>query len=211
MSEDKDSAPRQGMSCTRALGVTVAVLVGLPLLIVLGVVVTFAVQRSVPEDYPTVAPRTTADRAAARSREAYALLGPGPLIPAGESNSFSSDMCYPGGLESAADEPTPGSYALSHTWDVGGVPREDAVAGLERLHDALVADGWRIVAHDAAPGDAELVLRAEHDDEGRQVYFWTPDGGRLRGGVHAACAFDPSGEESWDVTAGLVPPALGRG
>ncbi|TXS52036.1 hypothetical protein [Streptomyces sp. t39] len=210
MSEDKNDASPQGVSCTRALGVTVAVVVGLPLLAVLGVLVTFAVQRSVPEDYPTVAPRVMADRVGARSQEAYSVLGLGSELAPGAANSFSSDVCYPDGLESAADEPAPGSYALSHSWDLGGIPREEAVEGLERLRDRLVADGWRIVAHDVAPGDADLVLRAEHDDEGRQVYTWTPGDGRFRGGVHAACAFDPSGEESWDVSAGLLPPVLGR-
>ncbi|QNP66888.1 hypothetical protein [Streptomyces genisteinicus] len=207
MSEEKTIAPAGGASWPAAIGCALAAVVGVPVLVLLGVLVTFTVQRSVPEDYPTVAPQAMADRVGARSQEAYAVLGLGGELPPGAANSFSSGVCYPDGLESAADEPAPGSYALSHSWELDGVPREEAVAGVERLRERLAGDGWRIAAHDGAPGEEGVELRAEHDDEGRQVYTWHP-GGTFRGGVHGACAFDPAGEDRTDVSPGLYPPVL---
>lgn len=204
---------RTGTSVARFAGIAVAAIIGIPLLLVLVVLVTYGVQRATPEDYPKVAPQTMADRTTARSQDAYDVLGFGATLPPGEFNSLSAGHCYPDGLESVADESVDGAYALSHKWKLDGVPESDALPALRALRDRLKEEGWRIVSFDESPGGGDWTLRTERDGDGRQVYTWYRDGGRFHGGAHAECAYDPTQAASEyslvsDVTAGVHPPAL---
>jgi hypothetical protein len=201
------------VSAAKWLGVTVAAIVGIPVLLVLVVLVTYGVQRATPEDYPKVAPQTMADRAGARSQESYDVLGFDALIPPGEFNSLSSGYCYPDGLESVADEHVDNAYALSHSWHLADVPESEALPAMRRLRDHLKAEGWDIVSFDSTPSGDNWTLRTERDGDGRQVYEWYADGGRFHGGMHAECAYlptpptDPYASPD-DATTGLTAPTL---
>lgn len=79
--------PSTSTSAAKWLGIALATIVGIPVLLVLAVLVTYGVQRATPEDYPKAAPQTMADRAGARSQEAYDVLGFDATLPGGEFNS----------------------------------------------------------------------------------------------------------------------------
>ncbi|MFI2368412.1 hypothetical protein [Streptomyces sp. NPDC018833] len=218
---------RPRLPLLRWLWITLAVVIGSPVLFVLCLVVTYGIESATPEDYPRMAPQKMADRATARSQEAYALAGFDTVLPAGVDNSLSAGPCYPRGLESVADTPVDGAYALSHTWQVSDVPREEALAALARLRDRLKEQGWTVTAYERQQGSQDWVLRTERGAGERQVYEWMSDGrGRFSGGVHMECAYDPaadadagsSGGSSYDAyeshggsaaADGLVAPALG--
>ncbi|GGT21701.1 hypothetical protein GCM10010271_26250 [Streptomyces kurssanovii] len=201
------------VSAAKWLGIIVAAIVGIPVLLVLVVFVTYGVQRATPEDYPKAAPQTMADKAGARSQESYDVLGFDTRLPPGEFNSLSSGYCYPDGLESVADEHVDNAYALSHQWQLTDVPESDALPAMRRLRDHLKAEGWDVVSFDSTPSGDNWTLRTERDGDGRQVYEWYADGGRFHGGVHAECAYlpapptDPYASPD-DATAGLIAPAL---
>jgi hypothetical protein len=204
--------PRTGASAAQLLGITLAVLVGVPVLLVLGLIVTFGVQRATPEDYPRVDPRTMADRTAARSQEAYQVLGFDVVIPPGRSNSVSGSSCYPDGLESVADTPVEGAYRLAHNWGLEGVPKSEALPALRALRDHLREEGWEITHFDHAPSSSDWTLRAEQDGR-RMVFDWFEDGGRFDGGAYAERAYAPSRRSadvsaSSDMTAGIAAPEL---
>ncbi|ATW49066.1 hypothetical protein [Streptomyces peucetius] len=212
MTEDLQQS-RTRISVAKWLGITVAVVVGVPVLLVLGVLVTYGIQRATPEDYPKVDPQTMVDRAGARSQRAYDVLGFDATLPPGEFNSLSAGYCYPDGLESAADESVDGAYALSHNWLLTDVTKSEALPAMRRLRDHLKSEGWDIVSFDSTPSGDNWTLRTERDGEGRQVYEWYANGGRLHGGVHAECAYVPTPPTDPyatpdDATAGLAAPTL---
>ncbi|ALC22621.1 hypothetical protein SPRI_4315 [Streptomyces pristinaespiralis] len=205
--------PSTSTSAAKWLGIALATIVGIPVLLVLAVLVTYGVQRATPEDYPKAAPQTMADRAGARSQEAYDVLGFDATLPGGEFNSLSAGYCYPDGLESAADESVDGAYALSHQWHLTDVPESEALPAMRRLRDHLKTEGWDIVSFDSTPSGDNWTLRTERDGDGRQVYEWYADGGRFYGGVHAECAYDRAQAKDPyaspdDATAGLTAATL---
>ncbi|MEV4329788.1 hypothetical protein AB0K02_04485 [Streptomyces sp. NPDC049597] len=217
-----DNLERRRVPLLRWLCITLAVVIGVPVLFVLGLLVTYWVQSATPEDYPRVAPREMADRAASRSQEAYEVAGFDTVLPAGRYNGFGSDSCYPGGLEAIADTPVENAYALSHSWQLDDVPREEALAALARLRDRLEADGWDITSYERQQASEDWILRTERGDGERQVYEWMSEGGRFSGGVYMECAYDPTAEaspgSSYDgyesyggssAADGLVAPSLG--
>jgi hypothetical protein len=205
-----DDLERRRFPVLRWLWITLAVVIGVPVLFVLGLLVTYGIESATPEDYPRVTPQKMADRAAARSQEAYEVAGFDTVLPAGQYNDFSADSCYPGGLEGMADTPVENAYALSHGWQLNDVPRDEALAALARLRDRLEADGWDITSYEQRQASQDWILRTERGDGERQVYEWMSEGGRFLGGVHMECAYAPAGEEG-DVETELVPPALGAG
>lgn len=212
MTEDL-APPSTSTSAAKLIGIALASVVGIPVLLVLAVLVTYGVQRATPEDYPTAAPQTMADRAGARSREAYDVLGFDAALPGGEFNFLSAGYCCPDGLESAADQPVDGAYALSHEWRLTDLPESEALPAMRRVREHLKAEGWDIVSFDSTPSGDNWTLRTERDGNGRQVYEWYEDGGRFYGAVHAECAYDPAQAKDPyagpdDATAGLSAPAL---
>lgn len=219
-----DELERRRFPVLRWLWITLAVVIGVPVLLVLGLLVTFWIQGATPEDYPDVAPQKMADRAAARSQEAYEVAGFDTVLPAGRHNGFGSDSCYPGGLEGISDTPVENAYALSHSWQLHDVPRDEGLAALVRLRDRLKADGWDITSYERQRGSEDWILRTERDNRERQVYEWIAEGGRFSGGVYMECAYDPTAEaapgSSYDgyesyggssAADGLVAPSLGAG
>ncbi|MBT2364963.1 hypothetical protein J7E88_06405 [Streptomyces sp. ISL-10] len=220
-----DDLERPRVPLLRWLWITLAVVIGAPVLFVLCLVVTYGIESATPEDYPRVAPQKMADRATARSHQAYALAGFDTVLPAGVDNSLAAGSCYPGGLESMADTPVDGAYALSHTWQVSDVPRAEALAALARLRDRLKEEGWTVTSYERRQASQDWILRTERGDGERQVYEWMSVGGRFFGGVHMECAYDPAadadagssggsyGETYGGSSAadGLVAPALGAG
>ncbi|NWF27960.1 hypothetical protein HW130_17085 [Streptomyces sp. PKU-EA00015] len=205
-----DDLERPRVPLLRWLGITLALLIGAPVLFVLGLFVTYGIESATPEDYPDVAPQEMADRAATRSREAYEVAGFDAVLPAGRDNGYSAGSCYPGGLEGMADTPVENAYALSHSWQLNDVPRDEALPALARLRDRLQADGWDITSYEQQQASEDWILRTERGNGERQVYEWMSQGGRFLGGVHMECAYAPAGEEG-DVETELVPPALGAG
>lgn len=216
-----------GGGAVRGVAIGCGALVAVPVLLVLGFLVTYSVQRGTPEDYERVAPQAMMTRIGEMSRESYGVLGFGTAA----GSDASGDLCYPDGLESMADEPVDGAYALSHHWSVEGVTRTAAVAALKRLHGRLEDEGWHIDSYadgDGGAGGAGAAygpeLRASRegpsDDGGdiRAVFEWRDHEGRFEGGVHAPCAYDPdagadAGPGSWsaaDVASRVEPPELRR-
>ncbi|WP_144387261.1 hypothetical protein [Streptomyces sp. SAJ15] len=106
-------------SALKVAGIGCAVVVLAPVLLLLGLVVVYQIERATPEDYPDVKPDTMARRISGYSLDAYAALGLNrTLNPGGyeaktnNENSFGSDRCYPDGLEGMADEPEEGTPPL---------------------------------------------------------------------------------------------------
>ncbi|MEU0695832.1 hypothetical protein ABZ349_17825 [Streptomyces niveus] len=187
-------SPGAGGGALRGVGIGCGVLVAVPVLLILGFLVTYSVQRGTPEDYERVAPQAMMTRIGDVSQESYEVLG----FETAVGSNASSDFCYPDGLESMADEPVDGAYSLSHRWSVDGVSESGAASALKRLHRHLKDEGWDI---DSYENDADAVygleLRASRggpsDDGGdiRAVFEWRDYDGRFEGGVHAPCAYDP--------------------
>lgn len=199
------SAGTGGGAVKRGVGIGCGLLVAVPVLVVLGFLVTYGVQRGTPEEYERVGPEEMADRIGAVSDDAYGVLD-FPYADL-ESGMASESLCYPGGLESVADEPVEGAYSLSEAWEVDGVTEAGAAPALKRLHRHLKEEGWDIDSYErfdgayrpaTTAGPAEsLTLRASRegpsDDGGdtRLLFEWR-DGGRFTGSVASPCAYDPS-------------------
>ncbi|WP_328676660.1 hypothetical protein OG905_23125 [Streptomyces sp. NBC_00322] len=192
-----------------------------PVLLFAGLFVTYQVEGATPEDYPRATPEAMGDRAARLSQEAYEVLGfdravpPGVVEPGvGTENSFSTDDCYPSGLEGMADEPVAGAYRLSHHWELDQVPEREAVPGLRRLHDHLRKTGWDITEYREFPSGREWSLRAKRDghagdggDE-RLVFSWRAGTQRFGGASTVPCAHDPAGEKGGSSVNEVEPPEL---
>ncbi|MEU7283484.1 hypothetical protein AB0A69_32640 [Streptomyces sp. NPDC045431] len=207
----------------RALSVawySLLLLIGVPVLLVVGVVVTYGVQSALGEDFPEVDPTVMAQRATDRSREMYDVAGIVRTVPAGSSggdsaapqNTLSAAACYPDGLESLNDEPEKGSYRLGHSWTLDRVPEQQGVPALHRLHDHLKNRGWTITQFRATGEDWEL--RAERHDEAddnpdRVVFTWWSHWQTLEGYTAMPCAYDVSGPGGPESADGLEPPTLG--
>ncbi|MEV4947641.1 hypothetical protein [Streptomyces sp. NPDC053755] len=193
--------------------------VAVPVLLVAGLLVTYAVERATGEGFPEVAPAVMAERAASRTQELYDVAGLGGALPAvrpdgghrAAENSISAEVCYPDGLESMADEPEEGSYRLGHNWRVAGVSEQEGGAALRRLRDHLDRTGWTVTAFRDSGDDR--VVRAERRDEAddnpdRVVVTWWSHGETLDGFTAMPCAYDPSGAGGEEAVEGLEPPAL---
>ncbi|TXL84651.1 hypothetical protein [Streptomyces sp. IB2014 016-6] len=211
-----DEVGGAGGGVLRGVGIGCGVLVAVPVLLVLGFLVTYSVQRGTPEEYERVDPQAMMTRIGDVSRESYEVLG----FETAAGSDASAGLCYPGGLESMADEPVDGAYSLSHRWSVDDVPESGAASALKRLHGHLRDGGWDIDSYESDAGAAYgLELRVSRDgpsDDGgdiRAVFEWRDHRGRFEGGVHAPCAYDPgAGRGTWSATdagAEVEPPRLG--
>ncbi|TXS30151.1 hypothetical protein EAO71_16630 [Streptomyces sp. ms191] len=193
--------------------------VGVPVLLVVGLVVVYAVERGTGEGFPEVAPAVMAERAASRTQELYDVAGLGGELPAGQAggdnraaeNTLSAEVCHPDGLESIADEPEKGSYRLGHDWRIAGVSEAEGVPALRRLRDHLEKTGWDVTAFRESGQDREL--RAERrdgvgDDPERVVVTWWSYWRTLDGFTAMPCAYDPSGVGGEDAADSLEPPTL---
>ncbi|MFD3917369.1 hypothetical protein [Streptomyces sp. NPDC058595] len=202
----------RGGGALRGVGIGCGVLVAVPLLLVLGFLVTYSVQRGTPEDYERVAPQTMMTRIGDVSQESYEVLGFDTAV----GSDASSALCYPGGLESMADEPVDGAYSLSHDWSVEDVTQAEAASALKRLRGHLKDEGWDIDSYEDETRSAYgLGLRASRggpsDDGGdvRAVFEWREGQGRFDGSVHAPCAYDPGNDG--DAGRGGTAPATDAG
>ncbi|WP_405798065.1 hypothetical protein [Streptomyces sp. NBC_01506] len=217
MSEAKDDTSKDDTGESTAhnrggallgVGIGCGLLVAVPVLVVLGFLITYAVQRGTPEEYERVDPQAMMTRIGDVSQEAYDVLGFEHDIRSEAGSGF----CYPDGLESIADEPVDGAYALSQDWSVDGVKESEAASALERLHGHLKDEGWDIDSYEngadgagAAGAAMGLELRASRggpsDDGGdiRLVFDWRDYQERFEGSVHAPCAYDPEAEPGTDA------------
>ncbi|MET9557370.1 hypothetical protein [Streptomyces sp. NPDC006645] len=196
-----------GSGALRGVGISCGLLVAVPVLVVLGFLVTYGVQRGTPEEYERVGRDTMTSRMGAILQETYDVLGvDGDTRPAGPGDS----LCYPDGLESIADEPVEGAYSLSDGWETDGVTGAEAGPALKRLHRYLGDEGWDIDTYERFDGTAyrpagtagpaeSLTLRASRpgpsDDGGDTglLFEWRDgrDGGRFSGSVVSPCAYEP--------------------
>ncbi|MFI2290293.1 hypothetical protein [Streptomyces niveus] len=211
MDDTKELTDSTGSGALRGVGIGCGLLVAVPVLVVLGFLVTYAVQRGTPEEYERVAPEEMMSRLSAVSHEAYGVLGlDGDTGPETDPDPSAPSLCYPGGLESIADEPVEGAYSLADGWETDGVTEADAKPALKRLHRHLKDEGWDIDAYEKFDGTAyraaemagpaeSLTLRASRagssDDGGdtRLLFEWrdgSGDGGRFSGSVVSPCAYD---------------------
>ncbi|MEU9010989.1 hypothetical protein AB0D12_14650 [Streptomyces sp. NPDC048479] len=199
------------------------VLISAPLLLVLGLVITYQVERATPEDYPSVAPEEMMRRATVRSQNAYEVLGFDRVVPpgvveigAGTENYLSTDFCHPGGLEGMADDPVDGAYGLYHGWALDKVSEKEALPALRRLHDHLKDTGWHISEYGEFQTGDEWNLRAERDgragDGGNETlsFTWRAEDQRFSGGSGMPCAYDPK-KAYGDSLTGVHPPELRPG
>ncbi|NBE56300.1 hypothetical protein [Streptomyces boluensis] len=212
---EKDPAPA-AVRAARGVAIGCGVIVAVPLLIVLGVIVTFGAQQATAEDYPTTAPEQAAEALTAESQELYRTTRFDLTLPPGvedlgvsTENTLSADYCYPDGLESLADESVDGAYSLHHSWGVPDVPKDRALPALRRLRDRLKADGWNITDYGRNAPATEWELRATKDDR-RTSFSWRPEYGYFDGGIGTACAYDPAWKEGDFGVPGedLTPPEL---
>ncbi|MFK4224079.1 hypothetical protein [Streptomyces sp. NPDC019890] len=210
----------------RALGLawwTFIVLIAMPVLLVLGLVITYQAERATPEDYPRVAPEEMMRRATSRSQEAYEVLGFDRAVPpgvvklgVGTENYLSTDDCYPGGLEGMADEPVDGAYRLFHGWALDKASEQEALPALRRLRDHLKDTGWRIKEYGESQTGDEWNLRAERDgrsgDDGNETqhFNWRAEDQRFSGSSGMPCAYE-SEETYGDPLTGVHPPELRPG
>jgi hypothetical protein len=200
----------------RALGIGCAVLVAVPLLLVIAFLVWIAVVTKDASDFPRAAPEEMADRAFARSQEAYDVLGFTRTVPPGveelgvsPENTLGSDYCYRGGM---TDETVDGAYRMGHGWALDRVPAEQAVPGLRRLRAHLEDTGWEITSYREGTSGESWSLRASRADGEERVYFtWYADRAYFTGGVSLPCAVDPEWRQGDTEPAGddLTPPDLG--
>lgn len=198
-----------GNGALRGVGIGCGLLVAVPVLVVLGFLLTYTVQRGTPEEYERVDQAEMMSRLSGVSHEAYGVLGfAGDAGPETDPDPSDTSLCYPGGLESMADEPVEGAYSLADRWETDGVTEAEAEPALKRLHRHLKDEGWDIDSYEkfdgtayvpaASAGGAEsLTLRASRagssDDGGdtRLLFEWQDgrDGGRFSGSVVSPCAY----------------------
>ncbi|MFC0597370.1 hypothetical protein [Streptomyces palmae] len=186
----------------KVVGIGCAAVLLAPVLLLVGVIVTYAIERAIPEDYPDAKPEVTARRITAYSQEAFAVIGLDRTLEsnvydmrAGNQNTLGSDYCYPDGLESIADEPEKGAYRMYHAWMVGKVGKRQGLEALRRVHARLKDTGWRITQFEEDRGIREWIVRAERDGGYHLSVVWEADYQRLRGGTGASCATDPDWTE----------------
>lgn len=199
-----------GSGALRGVGIGCGLLVAVPVLVVLGFLVTFAVQRGTPEEYERVSQVEMMSRLSGVSHEAYGVLGfDGGTGPETDPEPSDPSLCYPGGLESIADEPVEGAYSLADRWETDGVTGAQAGPALKRLHRHLKDEGWDIDTYErfdgtayrpaGTAGPAESVTlrasRASSSDDGgdtRLLFEWRDgrDGGRFSGSAVSPCAYD---------------------
>jgi hypothetical protein len=212
-----ESRTRSG-AALEAGGISCAVAVLLPVLVVGGAFLTFSIERATPADFPDVKPETMAHRVTDHSKGAFAALGLDRTLEPnvydmrkGDENTLDSDFCYPDGLESIADQPEAGAYRLYHRWSVGGVAPREGVGALRRLRDHLTGTGWRITQFGDGEQRHERTLKAERDGGYTISLTWEAVRRRLDGGSSAPCATDPDWKESDGLYAEPSverPPAL---
>ncbi|MBT2526858.1 hypothetical protein J7E91_15845 [Streptomyces sp. ISL-99] len=202
----------------RVVGIGCAAVIAVPLLVILGYAITYSVQRSTPEDYPRMAPEEMGRRVAGNSQEAYTALGFNRVVPqTGEDseNYTASSYCYPGGLESIADQSVDGAYRLYHRWALDNVPKNEALPALRRLREHLKDSGWRITDYGQSKDANEWNLQAQrggHSEDGGDYevsFSWNANRQSFTGGSGAPCAYDPQWKKS-DPLPGteLEPPGL---
>ncbi|MEC4016555.1 hypothetical protein [Streptomyces sp. H27-D2] len=210
----------------KVAGVGCAVVIGLPLLILLGLGITLAIEQATSEGYPQVTPAAMARRVGTYSQDAYSAMGAGPTLRPGSSSGYEDDenilnanACYPDGLESMADQPVDGAYSLRHSWSAGGARRGDAVAALRRLSDHFQRTGWDVTEYDQGKDGRFWSVRAERSGEYGDysaAYSWEPRTKNFSGGVGGPCAMDPGWPEGGDDLPllegdGEQPPTLTPG
>ncbi|MFE2235904.1 hypothetical protein ACFXA4_25470 [Streptomyces sp. NPDC059442] len=218
---DDVAAPRAPLlrSALRGTFCLLLAAVGVPVLLVVGLVVVYAVERGTGEGFPEVAPAVMAERVTSRTQELYDVAGLGGELPAGRSggdnhaaeNALSAEVCYPDGLESMADEPEKGSYRLGHDWRIADVSEAEGAAALGRLRDHLEKTGWEVTAFRESGTDRELrAERRDGSDGGRErvVVTWWSYWRTLDGFTAMPCAYDPSGVGGEDAAVSLEPPTL---
>lgn len=184
-----------GGAALRGVGLGCGLLVAVPVLVVLGYLITYSVQRGTPEEYERVSTDRMAGRLSALSQEAYGVLGlDGDPVPGTDPDPSDTSLCYPGGLESIADEPVDGAYSLTAGWEVDGVPAAEAGPALDRLHEHLRDEGWDIDAYEKSAGTTLRASREGPSDDGgdiRLVFDWWGGGQeRLTATVVSPCAYD---------------------
>ncbi|MFG2290711.1 hypothetical protein ACGFOU_32110 [Streptomyces sp. NPDC048595] len=215
-----ESETRSG-AALKAGGIGCAVAVLLPVVVVGGVVLTFSVERATPEGYPDVKPETMARRVTGYSKGAFAALGLDRTLEPnvydmrrGDENTLDSDVCYPDGLESIADQPEEGAYRLYHRWSVGKVAPHEGANALRGLRAHLGSTGWRITESGDRAQRHERTLKAERDGGYTIALTWETDRGRLSGGTSAPCATNPGWKESdgryAEPSVGRPPALIGR-
>ncbi|MGW6567817.1 hypothetical protein [Streptomyces sp. NPDC054975] len=202
----------------RGIFFVVIAAVALPVLLVLGLVVVYAVERGTDEGYPVVAPDAMVQRAAARTQELYDVAGIGgelpPVTAGGDNhaaeNTVTAETCYPTGLESIADEPVEGSYRLGHNWRIAGVSEQEGMPALRRLRAHLEKTGWDITDFSASGDDWDLRARRDEDDPDseRIVVTWWSHWQTLDGFTAMSCAYAPDGVGGDEAVQDLKPPTL---
>ncbi|MDT0547763.1 hypothetical protein [Streptomyces lonegramiae] len=211
---------KPAISGLKAAGIGCAVVVLVPVVFLLGLIITYSVQRATPEDYPEVKPEAMGRRLGGYSQDAYAALGIDRVLdPAGEGmregdeNHLSNDYCYPDGLESLADEPEEGAYQMGHSWALQEVDKDQGLAALRRLHSHLGASAaWRVTQSGYDDEYREWRVSAERDGGYQVSVAWSVRDQRLGGGVSAPCAYDPDWPEEGQLSdlpdTGTWPPPL---
>ncbi|WP_405805693.1 hypothetical protein [Streptomyces sp. NBC_01187] len=194
-----------GRTAAQALGVTCAVVVGIPALVILGFMITYSAERSTPEDYPEVSPDAMAARVTGNSLDAIDAMRLGMGHPKGWGKDWGTSdlnagvdtsMCYPDGLESIADDPEPGAYQLSQSYEGPALSDRKTKAGFTRLEKHLRHKGWKITESSDRGGMREL--SAERDGYGINFVRHEEDR-RLRVGGGAPCAHAPGWKEGDDT------------
>ncbi|MBT2444555.1 hypothetical protein J7E93_31555 [Streptomyces sp. ISL-36] len=187
--------------------------VALPVLLIAGLVLWYAVDRATGEDFPVVPPAETARRATERSQEMYDAAGiarPLPAVRSGEraeaDNRLSGGVCYPRGIEGIEDTPEPRSYRLYHEWRLDAVDEAEGAAALRRLHAHLKATGWTVTDYETSGDNREL--RAHKGDDDRVSFAWRSYWRTLEGFTGMPCAYDPAGAQGEQAVEDLEPPAL---
>ncbi|WKX68661.1 hypothetical protein [Streptomyces sp. XD-27] len=194
---------KPAISGLKAAGIGCAAMVLLPVLFILGLIITYSAQRATPEDYPEVKPEAMARRLGGYSQDAYAALGIDRVLdPAGEGmreddeNSLSNDYCYPTGLESMADEPEEGAYKMRHSWTLQDVGKDQGLTAVRRLHAHLKDSAWRVTEYGRDDEYQEWRVSAERDGGYHVHVAWSARDQRLDGGASAPCAYDPDWPEA---------------
>ncbi|MFF9587421.1 hypothetical protein [Streptomyces achromogenes] len=220
-----------GQRALRGLGFGCLGCGGLALALVLALVVVLAWNAGAGTDLPRVAPQDRADRAFGYSREAYAVLGFTRALPPGAGgtgtraeNVFGAEYCHDGGLLGMEDKTVDGAYRLYHEWALDGVPADQAVPGLRRLHRRLADEGWRVTSYTEGGTGKDWSLYVQRDHRAEWMTFtWDPEQRYFTGGAGVPCAYDPAwtrGDtdtyaiDTYDpdtAAEAVTPPALGPG
>jgi hypothetical protein len=169
---------------------TCVVLLAIPLLLLGTLIVTYAVERATPEDYPTASRHKTSARIDGNARAAYEAAG---FDRSPTKEPVGDDACYPDGLEGMADEPVEGAYELALSWSMTKVPRDQALPALRDIRERFTARGWEIIEDErfaTVGGSGGRVLRIERDGD-QQSFYWYAHDNSFEATSRSACAYKP--------------------